>query len=67
MAFLFPVVCVSKIQQSRSTSGKGNQVGKMMKDMNHLAKSMELPEEEGLSSGCGVALPDGSLWRKGER
>jgi len=29
----------------------------MMKDMNHLAKSMELPEEEGLSSVCGVALP----------
>ena len=30
---------------------------KMMKDMNHLAKSMELPVEEGLSSVCGVALP----------
>ncbi|MEF8767000.1 hypothetical protein [Candidatus Accumulibacter contiguus] len=30
---------------------------KIMKDMNHLAKSMELPEEEGLSSVCRVALP----------
>ena len=30
---------------------------KMMKDMNHLAKSMELPEAEELSSVCGVALP----------
>lgn len=30
---------------------------KMIKDMNHLAKSMELPEEEEPSSVCGVALP----------